>query len=74
MSEQTVFSKALFESELSAERKKNTEILSSVDSTNTYLKNLCKNRDMESGYSVIANSQTNGRGRLGKSFLSKINK
>ena len=42
MSEQTVFSKALFESELSAERKKNTEILSSVDSTNTYLKNLCK--------------------------------
>lgn len=71
MSEQTVFSKALFESELSAGRKKNTEILSSVDSTNTYLKNLCKNRDMESGYSVIANSQTNGRGRLGKSFLSK---
>lgn len=71
MSEQTVFSKALFESELSAGRKKNTEILLSVDSTNTYLKNLCKNRDMESGYSVIANSQTNGRGRLGKSFLSK---
>lgn len=71
MSEQTVFSKALFESELSAGRKKNTEILSSVDSTNTYLKNLCKNRDMESGYTVIAESQTNGRGRLGKSFLSK---
>lgn len=71
LAESTVFSKSLFESELSGERAKNVLLLSSVDSTNTYLKNLCKTRAQSAGLCVIAEKQTSGRGRLGKSFLSK---
>ena len=43
------------------------ECLESVDSTNTYLKELAKKGAPE-GTLVIANAQTAGRGRLGRSF------
>lgn len=44
-------------------------VLDSVDSTNTYAKRLAQN-GAKSGCCVIAKSQTNGRGRLGRSFFS----
>lgn len=43
--------------------------LESVDSTNTYLKELAKKGAPE-GTLVVANGQTAGRGRLGRSFYS----
>ena len=43
--------------------------LNSVESTNTFLKEIAK-EDCESGTVIIANSQTAGRGRYEKSFLS----
>lgn len=45
------------------------ECLESVDSTNTYLKALAK-KGAEEGRLVIANTQTGGRGRMGRSFAS----
>lgn len=64
-------SKKYFDSLVCAERAEKTEFLECVSSTNTYLKELCKKNTLPSGYCVIADSQTNGRGRLGKSFVSK---
>lgn len=43
-------------------------VLSTVDSTNTYLKE--RAATLPDGYAVIADSQTAGRGRRGRSFLS----
>ena len=40
-----------------------------IDSTNTYLKQLAE-AGAEGGTAVIAHSQTGGRGRLGRSFHS----
>lgn len=45
------------------------ECLESVDSTNNYAKKLAKNGAPE-GLLVIANTQTAGRGRMGRSFAS----
>ena len=45
------------------------EILDTVDSTNTYLKRLAA-AGCPDGYVVIADAQTVGRGRFGKSFAS----
>lgn len=47
---------------------RNLCVLSTVDSTNTYLKQRAS--DLPDGYAVIADCQTAGRGRLGRSFLS----
>lgn len=44
-------------------------ILDEVDSTNTYLKELAKNSTIDR-MAVIADKQTGGRGRLGRSFVS----
>lgn len=44
-------------------------VLESVDSTNTYAKKLALG-DAKSGTVVIANNQTAGRGRLGRTFYS----
>ncbi len=44
-------------------------ILKTIDSTSTYLRNLYEN-GAEDKTVVIANEQTNGRGRRGKSFFS----
>lgn len=44
-------------------------ILNEVDSTNTYLKELAKNSTIDR-MAVIADKQTGGRGRLGRSFVS----
>lgn len=44
-------------------------VLDSVDSTNNYLKGLAAEGAL-SGTAVIADSQTSGKGRLGRSFLS----
>lgn len=47
-------------------------VLETVNSTNTYLKELAT-KDAKSGTIVIANHQTAGRGRLGRSFYSPDN-
>lgn len=47
----------------------NIIVLETVDSTNTYAKNLAQN-GAASGTCVIAKTQTSGRGRLGRSFFS----
>lgn len=44
--------------------------LESVDSTNSYLKRIIKEQEPPKGLSVMAKSQTSGRGRLGRSWLS----
>ena len=49
--------------------QRNVQVLDSVDSTNTYLKKMKRNEKMEEMV-VIANAQTAGRGRLGRSFTS----
>ena len=46
------------------------EILPSVHSTNQYLKELDSER-VEHGFAVIANEQTQGRGRKSREFISK---
>ena len=47
---------------------RNLCVLSTVDSTNTYLKQ--RAAELPDGYAVIADCQTAGRGRRGRSFLS----
>lgn len=44
--------------------------LESVDSTNSYLKRIIKESGLMQGMSVLAEVQTAGRGRLGRSWLS----
>ena len=48
--------------------------LETVDSTNTYLKELVKKCEADFGDCVIADRQTAGRGRLGRSFSSVAEK
>ncbi len=45
--------------------------LNAIDSTNTYLKNLCKNTDVSDCTLVVANEQTQGRGQMGAIWQSK---
>lgn len=47
---------------------RNLCVLDTVDSTNTYLKQ--RAADLPDGFAAIADSQTAGRGRLGRSFAS----
>lgn len=47
-----------------------TVYLESVDSTNNYLKRLIKENTLENGLAVMAKSQSSGRGRLGRTWLS----
>lgn len=49
--------------------QRNVQVLDSVDSTNNYLKKMKKNEKIEEMV-VIADAQTAGRGRLGRSFMS----
>ncbi len=44
-------------------------VFDGIDSTNAYLKRNVR-KDTETGTTVIADSQTNGRGRLGRTFYS----
>lgn len=44
--------------------------LESVDSTNSYLKRIIKETGLADGMSVMAEMQTAGRGRMGRSWLS----
>ncbi|MEE1078765.1 MAG: biotin--[acetyl-CoA-carboxylase] ligase [Agathobacter sp.] len=46
----------------------NIEVLQSTGSTNTYIKE--KANEVADGYVVVANEQTNGRGRFGRAFYS----
>mgnify|MGYP003310222851 CR=1 FL=1 len=48
---------------------KKVEIFDEIDSTNNYLKNLAKDKS-QNNIVVVANYQTNGRGRLGRTFIS----
>ena len=41
------------------------EVLNTVDSTNTYLKSLTKERNLQEGYLVSTFYQTLGRGQFG---------
>ncbi|MDO5444184.1 MAG: biotin--[acetyl-CoA-carboxylase] ligase [Eubacteriales bacterium] len=54
---------------MESKRKAKIIYLDSVDSTNTYLKNMALN-GAENGTAVIALKQTAGRGRTGNSFVS----
>lgn len=54
-------------------KQKNVQILDSVDSTNNYLKKIQKNEKLEEMI-VIADAQTAGRGRLGRTFISNYAK
>lgn len=47
------------------------EVFETIDSTNTYMKNLNNKQHRDF---VVAKSQTNGRGRRGKSFVSTVDK
>ena len=57
---------------LDGERRKSVICLPSVDSTNNRLKDMLKS-DIPSGTCIIANEQTAGRGRIGRSFISPAN-
>lgn len=57
---------------LEKDRRKTVICLECVDSTNTYLKKLAKEGATE-GTVVIANEQTAGKGRLGRTFQSGKN-
>lgn len=58
-------------SKISIEKTCNIHLLETVNSTNTYAKNI---DDYSLPNIVIANEQTNGRGRLGRSFYSPSSK
>ena len=45
-------------------------VFESIDSTNTYLKKLCNTETVADKTAVLAESQSGGRGRLGRSFVS----
>jgi BirA family biotin operon repressor/biotin-[acetyl-CoA-carboxylase] ligase len=45
--------------------------LSAIDSTNTYLKNLCKSEVVRDGTLVVAERQIHGRGQMGAVWKSK---
>ncbi len=64
-------SKKHFDSLVTKEQAEKTEFFECIDSTNTYLKELSKKAELPAGYCVMANSQTRGKGRLGRSFVSK---
>lgn len=63
-------SKEYFDSLVSKKQAENTVFFDCLPSTNTYLKELLRKSAVPSGYCVIADSQTNGKGRLGRSFSS----
>ena len=58
---------------LKPERMQNVLILSNVDSTNRYLREMAFNGAPD-GQVVISDEQTSGRGRMGRSFFSPKNK
>ncbi len=59
---------------LPSERSGKIIVLDSVNSTNTYLKESALNGKSEYGDCIIANSQTAGKGRLGRNFVSAADK
>lgn len=58
---------------LPKERLKLIEVLEKIDSTNNYVKLKAQN-GINNGFIAIANEQTKGKGRLGRSFVSLKNK
>ena len=69
MSGRTVFSEKILKQHLASHPwREQTVVLDSVDSTNTYCKTLAATAPH--GTVVLANYQTGGRGRLGRSFSS----
>lgn len=58
---------------LDMERMKNVLVLDNVDSTNKYLRDMAFNGAPD-GQVVMADEQTTGRGRMGRSFFSPKNK
>ncbi len=45
-------------------------VFDEIDSTNTYLKTLCRTQPVMHKTAVLADSQSGGRGRLGRTFVS----
>ena len=67
--ESDLLSQSLIASALTTERLgRPLELLQSVDSTNSYLKQHAA--ELPHGYAVISETQTGGRGRMGRSFYS----
>lgn len=58
------------EKALPAGRGETVKFLETVDSTNNYLKNKAGDGSLPDGYTVVADHQTGGRGRRGRSFSS----
>lgn len=48
--------------------------LDAIDSTNNYLKDLCRNMTVENFTVVYTSRQTNGRGQMGSKWISEDNK
>ena len=48
--------------------------LNTIDSTNSFLKELAQSSSLEDYTSVVANDQTNGRGQMQHSWISEPNK
>lgn len=67
ISDRKVLDAAIIKANL--KKKVDVVVLDEVDSTNKYLKELAKNSTIDHMV-VIANKQTGGRGRLGRSFVS----
>lgn len=48
--------------------------LDAIDSTNSYLKNMCRDSEVENFTVVYTACQTNGRGQMGSTWISEDNK
>jgi BirA family biotin operon repressor/biotin-[acetyl-CoA-carboxylase] ligase len=48
--------------------------LNAIDSTNSYLKKLCTNKEVENNTVVVAKSQTQGRGQMGTNWQVEVGK
>ncbi|MBS5793140.1 MAG: biotin--[acetyl-CoA-carboxylase] ligase [Clostridiales bacterium] len=69
----TIFNKIEIENEINTfVFGKNIYYFNEIDSTNEYAKKLI-NKDVEEGTLIVANSQTNGKGRLNRQWISNKN-
>lgn len=68
-----MLSKEYFDSLFKDGQSEKTVFFDTLPSTNTYLKELLKKSDVPNGFTVVADSQTHGKGRLGRSFSSPEN-
>lgn len=72
--ESTVLCASEIERHLAKSRNGRIIVLESTDSTNTNMKRMVAEGSAKAGDCIIANVQTSGRGRLGRSFFSESDK